>query len=832
MKNLRKLFVLAILLNSYSILAQSGFLCGTKSAYTTQTVSQPTNCVALLNDLIQAVNDRTVEVNVHFWVFVPSYTNPATSAWTYSADPTTSADAQSCLDVVNAVYASIPTTPQLTLVGTPTGIGTAKIKFLLKGFNVITSDQAYLNVQDEADGTYGYTHFDPNAINVFLGTQTSTFVSGGVVVSHYYGGNIGVPPPLNSSVPELGYPHNVIMVNPENSFTLAPWSDTARVARYANIRYFGGTLAHEFGHTLLGLDHTQILASINNSPNGCNCPGDHYYSIKPNFGCCKLIEANDYVAEDFPCIDNGTVTCKSQYAQQGCNTPGASDNMMSMNSGCYRYFSPQQMAIMHFNLRTILKDFLTANGYTAATTVNHSFDYTLTGDEIWNDGDRYFKGDIIIPSGKTLSITCGVAMAKAAKIIVRIGGLLVVDGGTITNISGTTWDGIHAEGSPQLSQSTTHSINANALQYQALVKILNGGTISNAVRGFRNYYSGEYYAGGVIIAQDANFINNGIDVSFSNYRPTWVQPALPSASRFYHCNFKTTDLMALNGAIPSHAKLLDSKGVQFYGCNFETTGTTILVNSSGIYSENSSYYVSSYGGTTPTTFKKMYKGVWVNNSVPLIVPTITRSKFENNFNAGAYFYNVYNLGFETNTLVVPSSNSSVSGVYLNSCKYYKIKNNTFTEDPNSSYKQSSGLCVINSKIGAHEVYKNTFSNFMMGINAMGDNSGLTNVTDGLRMICNSFTVTSNKYDVALNLGASSFTPSVAKKQGEVNPTSQTGTNVVRNTYGATCNSNQNQWYIHSSSTKTVDHGSNSQAITQPTCSSNLVELVALGGQII
>ncbi len=791
----------------YQVNSQSLPKCGNASnSSSLTTVSQSSNCIDFLNQFVPTSSDPILEVNINFWVYTPS-TNTSTGAWTRPVNPTTQADAQACIDAANSTFSNMP--PPSVTVANVTSITNAKIKLKLKSFNYVNNDTRYINIGAVAAGTFGYSWNDPNAINVLLGVNATTFViavSSGTIIgyniipSSIYAGGGGTP-----------------AISPENYIVFTPQFDPNNNSYWDNISGYGKTLAHEVGH-VLGLDHTTDV------------PGYNARSyILPPIGCCNRIEAEDYFKDTGVWDLCPGVTYTYIAAGQTSVTTvvgiAGSNNIMSQNTACgYNYLSPQQIALMQYNLRSIVSNYLTHSSYTAATTVNQSFNYTLTTDQVWNDKIRYFKGDIIIPSGKTLSITCGVVMTNKAKIIVKKGGLLVVNGGTITNIFGSTWEGIRAEGSPTLSQYTSHSSNNGALLHQAMVKIINGGTISHAVMGFRNHNLSPFTdAGGVIIAQDANFINNIVDVAFMSYQQCCTA-ALPSASRFYKCNFMTTGLIGQVNAIPMHVKLETSKGVQFYGCNFETT-TAGIINSVGIYGHNSSFYVSSFGGNTPTKFKNLYKGIFCNGN-PLNVPTITKCYFENNFDAGAYFNSINYLAFQTNTIIVPSYGGNVSGVYLNNCKYYKIKENVFIENPNNNYKTSPGLCINNSQTGAHEVYKNTFSNLMMGINAMGNNSGLTNPnqTDGLKINCNNFTVTSNKYDVALNLGGSNIAPSVARKQGDVTSAANP-TTVVRNMYATACTNGQNKWYVNPFSTKIVDHGSNNQAVTQPTCSSSLVNVV-------
>ena len=770
-----------------------------------QASSQSTNCVRrLLDDMIQTSNDRTIDVNVNFWVFTPTYISSLTAVWTHSLSPTTSLSALACLAYANSVFTNVPSAPKLTVPGMTVGVPYPKIRLVLKNFTYVHNDLPYLSVGTAINGVFGNAWMDPKAINVFLGTETTTNVatssSGTYIASNYVGGIIAAEG--NPATPGID---NILRFNPEFYFTLLPDG-----TRYDNIQYYGKELVHEVGH-ILGLNHPT-------GPIGTNtniCQGEPYSSISPTFGCCSYQSINDHAMETYTCSTTSPTATSANIlvTQQGCTVQGASDNLMSQNSGCYRYLSPQQIAVMHYNLRTLQTSFLSTSGYTAALNVNPAFNYDVTSNETWTT-DRYIKGNIRVKADKTLTIKCGVAMTRYSRIIVEPGAQLIIDGGTITNISGLLWDGIFVMGNPYQPQLIANTNNAGSVLYQGMLRIKNGGTISQASVGVRNYLSNTGNSGGVIFAQNANFINNVMDVQMSGQYMSNFTP-IPSASWFYNCNFKTTGVIGANIAPTNHVYLLNVSGVKFMGCTFQCTVSPISSPGNGIYSVDAIYTVDK-NGTTPCLFENLNKGIYVNNINPLKTPVISNSKFTNN-SYGGYFMNSHYLNFQTNTVTCITS-PAISDVYLNNCKYYKIKNNQFSQS--TSYTAAGeGVSVYKSKIGAHEVYRNTFSNLYVGINCMDDNGNPTSSTDGLKMNCNDFHITPNSYDVVLSYSSGLAFPLVNKTQGEIN-TSANATNLVRNIYGATCG-NQNKWQIYSGSTVTINHGSNTNTlttVTQPTAS--------------
>lgn len=809
-------FVILLFFNT-RLISQSTWSCGTlpdtSNSAALATVAQPTGCIQLLNDFVPKSYDRSIEINVHIWIFYPAYMSSVTSVWTNSLGLSTYTDAVQCLQYTSNKLANLYATPNLTVAGVPASSTDAKIKFKLKALDYIQSTAAYMDLDHNAS-----SWIDANAFNVYFGANsfTTTVTSGTTtyIASTY----------TNQIIASLGgSPSSRIIVNPSYFYTTYTNTSTGEVRIYDNIRNYGEILAHEFGHALGGLRHP---TGSSTTPSSC-CIPDPYSGVSSQFGCCSHILSNDYAMEHYAC-NTSTSGCEPAILQQPCSTLTASSNLMSHNSGCNMYLSPQQGAMLHFNARTLWKMRLSASGATDALTRDPAFDYTLTANETWEFTDRYFKGNVIVPNNVTLIIKCGVGMTKGAGIIVYPGGQLVIDGGLVTNISGQCWDGIYLYGNPNLAQLTANPYNSGALLNQGVLRIKNGGTISQAKIGVRNYYSGWSNSGGVILAQNANFKNNIMDVDFKgDYFPNTTP--INNASWFYGCNFATTSTIGLNFAPTTHVNIYKTNGVVFKGCTFQyTVSSSSSGHGNGITSVDASYLVDQ-NGSTPNIFRNLQSGIIVNNINPLRVPSITNTKFiENQLYAG-YFINANYLAFKSNTVQVGQYSNS-EGIYLNTCKYYNIFNNTFSQ---ANYYASPGVNIYRSKTGSHQVLRNTFSHLLMGVNCMDDN-GNPNPSlqrDGLLINCNTFYQSPNIYDVVMSYTSGLALPTVRKIQGEIN-FSANSRNVVRNIYGAVCNGAQNKWQIYSAATQTVDHGSNSSsltAVTQPpsNCKSLLLHVVGL-----
>lgn len=459
-----------------------------------------------------------------------------------------------------------------------------------------------------------------------------------------------------------------------------------------------------------------------------------------------------------------------------------------------------------------MKKYLTSAGYAAALTVNNLLDYDVSSNETWTT-DRYFKGNITVRQNKTLIIKCSVAMTKGAKIIVEVGGQLIIDGGVITNISDVLWEGIFVKGNPFQSQVAVNPNSSGALLYQGIARIKNGGTITHASIGIRNHLTSIGATaigstGGVIFAQNANFIDNVKDV----YMLVPASGAQPSNSWFYNCNFKTQGVISGNYTPINHIELRNVNGIKFMGCYF-LSGASPNNGGNGIYSVDAIYTVDK-SGYTPCVFENLVKGIYINNINPLKTPLISNSMFSNNY-YGAYVMNANYLAFQSNTLTC-STRSGASEVYLNNCKYYKIKNNKFSHSSNYAASEE-GVTVYKSQSGAHEIFRNEFSNMYVGVNCMDNNGNANSSSDGLKINCNDFHINPNSYDVVLSFSTGLSIPTVNRTQGQAIGTPPP-TSLVRNIYGANCG-NQNKWQIYSGATAIINHGSNTNtlaAVTQPT----------------
>ncbi|MBR1992521.1 MAG: hypothetical protein IJ986_09635, partial [Bacteroidales bacterium] len=182
--------------------------------------------------------------------------------------------------------------------------------------------------------------------------------------------------------------------------------------------------------------------------------------------------------------------------------------------------------------------------------------------------------EIIVDSLSTLYVYDTAKLRREAHIIVRPGGKLIVNGGTLTNAcEGEMWQGIIVEGNrslPQYAQRQGSVILNNATVENARNAISTRGADTNAV------YE---HTGGIVQATNTLFRNNRRAAEFLEYENHSGSNVTDNTSRFTRCTFTVDDdnLFASNGtSFLEHVSLWRVRGVKFNGCDFrnETTGSS------------------------------------------------------------------------------------------------------------------------------------------------------------------------------------------------------------------------------------------------------------------
>ncbi|MPL94223.1 hypothetical protein SDC9_40373 [bioreactor metagenome] len=364
----------------------------------------------------------------------------------------------------------------------------------------------------------------------------------------------------------------------------------------------------------------------------------------------------------------------------------------------------------------------------------------ISGNIIW-DKDHEVFGDIKVQNGSQLTIqNSTIKLPEGKKIVIERGGKIIINGGKITNSCGNIWSGIEVHGNSNVAQAP--STNQGVL-------IINGGTIENAECGIRTWKPlngtttpDPNYYGGLIMATDANFVNNIVAVeilpySFANY------------GFFKKCNFITNAALP-NGKYPDYfVKLNGISNISFKGCLFENTyqNESVGLWGSGIYAYDADVLVDEtcISNTVPcgaylkSKFTGLYRGIYALGSSRQRTTAVHNSEFINNLR-GMYLGNIDFANIKKNDFEilgeVAGLNPGGYGLYVDASTAFAIEENDFYYS--STSRKGIGLVINEAGPDNNEVYNNTFQNLEYGTIAQGYNRQSGGSIDGLCYKCNDF----------------------------------------------------------------------------------------------
>jgi len=379
------------------------------------------------------------------------------------------------------------------------------------------------------------------------------------------------------------------------------------------------------------------------------------------------------------------------------------------------------------------------------------------------------KGTVEVDSGGMLILYDTAKMGDLARLIVRPGGKLVVDGGTLTSACpNEMWQGIEVVGDRTKQQLA---------QYQGTIELRNGARIENAMCAIRMGLCEDTVtfatAGGIISATHATFKNNRRSVVINSYAYTAPSGGVADYnSIFSRCTFTidNSNLFAANNtAFAEHVRLWDVKGVTFEDCSFSNSTNNPYGNGRGIYAEDAGLSVNTYCPPQPTPvcecpetdatysfFSGFTTAVEVNTSGNPYAVRTDEVRFSNNGAGvrinGNQFATVTRCRFNLDQQ--PSHTFGNTGLVLDGCSGYTVEENlfertTYPGGPNL-IENSIGIAVSNSGISDNSLYRNEFINLTRGISVSGQN-GHQKFGTGLQMTCNYFN--GDKYDIYLTSGA-------------------------------------------------------------------------------
>ncbi len=371
--------------------------------------------------------------------------------------------------------------------------------------------------------------------------------------------------------------------------------------------------------------------------------------------------------------------------------------------------------------------------------------------------------DLYVDSSRTLVITDTLLCSAPSRIIVRPGGKLIVDGGTLTSAcTGEMWQGIYVEG-----HSNLHQTSAN----QGKVVLKNGAVIENALCGIRTGAPGDTTAfattGGIITAENTTFRNCAKAVAYFAYFDTLANGYVnDNKGSFTNCTFTVdgNNLFAANNtAFSDHVSLWAVKGVKFHGCTFNNLITNQSDRRHGIYAHSAGFVADVYcNGYEPSpsecgcpanlsdscVFEGFSTAIEAaTDGMPLAV-TVKRARFANNGTAVRISANNFATVTECdfNLQSVPAGWLENTGLYLDNCTGYLVEGNSFLK---TTYSQpinlsSTGIYVKNSGTAKNTLHRNGFTNLNYGVYVKNNNG---DSHSGLQLTCNDFY--GNNYDIYL-----------------------------------------------------------------------------------
>ncbi|MHC1776057.1 MAG: S8 family serine peptidase [Lentimicrobium sp.] len=392
-------------------------------------------------------------------------------------------------------------------------------------------------------------------------------------------------------------------------------------------------------------------------------------------------------------------------------------------------------------------------------------DQNVTSNVTWNTYMR-IDGNVTVEDGGELTIgpDAIIKFHPYNKILVKKGGRLIVDGGTITTGCGDFWEGIEVHGDPALPQVPSSN--------QGYVQVKNNGKIENALCAIRLFSPDEYRSGedmpltgndggGIAKCLDSRFINNKLALDIRYY------PNIKNQSTFNNCLFEINDDYLKknkdqngNYTTPKFdlmTNLVFVNGIDFNACNFKVKdyeSWDFHYFGKAINCINSNFNVKPLCLESPcednppyiSTFSGFNYAIYVVNTSNLSNFSVEQSEFLNNYSciyASSILYakilkNKFSIHI---TEQFPElENRLASGLYLNECTGYHIEGNEFTGISEDIFTENVGVYIKNSGPSTNYVYNNTFQRLDYGSIAEGYNCNDDGTLQGTGLCykCNDF----------------------------------------------------------------------------------------------
>jgi len=286
---------------------------------------------------------------------------------------------------------------------------------------------------------------------------------------------------------------------------------------------------------------------------------------------------------------------------------------------------------------------------------------------------------------------------------------------------------------------------------------MNGATIENAREAVVNRKYDDWNSmGGIIQADNANFINNHRAILFmpySNFNPNNPSETRDDLSFINNCNFETNNNL-IDGQFHSFITMWKVKGIQITGCTFENNNPNALSNDDlgmGVYSLDADYDIDNScsnsqvspcpaGDIIKSQFTHLKYGIKAEKSETNNTYTVMNTEFTN------CAYGICNSGVDNASIklnqikyIAPYSlcPGTVVGIYFNPGTGYAIEENVFTSNLSSAFT-TIGAYMVNAGQINNQIYKNSLNGYTYGLESVGNNRDQSGA-NGLRFFCNTFT---------------------------------------------------------------------------------------------
>ena len=399
--------------------------------------------------------------------------------------------------------------------------------------------------------------------------------------------------------------------------------------------------------------------------------------------------------------------------------------------------------------------------------------FSVTTNTTWSNNNHFLPINVTVEDGATLTITGTVYCSQYAKIIVKPGGRLIVNGGKLTNsCKENMWQGIEVWGN-----SSTHQHDVNGSFGQGYIELKNGAVIENAKCAVELWRPGYYSTtGGIIHATDATFRNNAKAVHALWYANDDGGREGDYNGFFRNCTFTVDDDYIGTETFHKHVDLSHVSGIDFWGCDFYAKRQVSDVSAycMGIAAYEACFRVDSYCNNPNTmpcpesdvvhsSFTGFHRGIHASNDGSSTRTFSVKNSVFNNNTIGLYALNTGYGVIVDNDFIVGCGWDCSFGIYADGVTGFCIEDNGFR--PNMTNTGAPyGIVVINSN-GTNDIYHNDFKDLLCGNVAVGDNTSEpaspNGPVPGLTYTCN--TNTDNHIDFCVLKDGN--TGSIAEHQG-------------------------------------------------------------------